>query len=43
MRTVTGWGYWITWTIIGMAEITAAGIYVQYWFPEIPQWVARCS
>lgn len=36
---VTGWGYWITWTIIGMAEITAAGIYVHYWFPGIPQYV----
>ncbi|MFF0465390.1 amino acid permease [Streptomyces mexicanus] len=36
---ITAWGYWITWTIIGMAEITAAGIYVQYWFPGIPQYV----
>jgi amino acid transporter, AAT family len=22
-----------------MAEITAAGIYMQYWFPDLPQWV----
>ena len=22
-----------------MAEITAVGVYVHYWFPEIPQWV----
>lgn len=36
---VTGWGYWITWTLIGMTEITAAGIFVNFWFPEIPQWV----
>lgn len=35
---VTGWGYWITWTLIGMTEITAAGIFVQFWFPDIPQW-----
>jgi amino acid transporter, AAT family len=36
---VTGWGYWVTWTIIGMAEITAAGIFVKFWFPSIPQYV----
>ncbi|WP_327320496.1 amino acid permease [Streptomyces sp. NBC_01235] len=36
---ITGWGYWTTWTVIGMAEITAAGIYVHYWFPSIPQYV----
>src|ERR1700736_3741067 len=27
------------WVVIGMAEITAVGVYVHYWFPEIPQWV----
>ncbi|MYU26216.1 amino acid permease [Streptomyces sp. SID8352] len=36
---VTGWGYWVTWTIIGMAEITAAGIFVKYWFPSFPQYL----
>jgi len=25
--------------LIGMSEITAAGIFVQFWFPSIPQWV----
>lgn len=35
---ITGWGYWITWGLIGMTEITAAGIFVKYWFPDIPQW-----
>jgi L-asparagine transporter-like permease len=35
----TGWGYWVTWSVIGMAEITAAGIYVRYWFPAVPQWL----
>lgn len=36
---VTGWGYWITWGLIGMTEITAAGIFVRYWFPDVPQWL----
>ena len=36
---ITGWTYWLTWVVTAMAEITAAGIYVQFWFPDIPQWV----
>jgi AAT family amino acid transporter len=36
---ITGWTYWLTWVVTAMAEITAAGIYVQYWFPDVPQWV----
>ena len=35
----TGWTYWLMWVVIGMAEITAAGIYVQYWLPGVPQWL----
>jgi amino acid transporter, AAT family len=27
------------WVVTGMAELTAAAIYVNYWFPQIPQWV----
>ncbi|MFF7250359.1 amino acid permease [Embleya sp. NPDC008237] len=36
---VTGWTYWVMWVVTGMAEITAAGVYVQYWWSWIPQWV----
>jgi amino acid transporter, AAT family len=36
---ITGWTYWLTWIVTAMAEITAAGIYMQYWFPGLPQWV----
>lgn len=36
---VTGWTYWICWITIAMAEITAAGMYVRYWLPSIPQWI----
>ncbi|MEU1697193.1 amino acid permease [Streptomyces hirsutus] len=34
----TGWTYWLMWIVIGMAELTAAAIYINYWFPQIPQW-----
>jgi amino acid transporter, AAT family len=36
---LTGWTYWFMWVVVGMAEITVAGVYVNYWFPEIPQWL----
>jgi AAT family amino acid transporter len=36
----TGWTYWLMWVVTGMAELTAAAIYIHYWFPEIPQWVS---
>ncbi|MCW1100120.1 amino acid permease [Streptomyces sp. RS2] len=36
---ITGWGYWLTWSVLGMADITAAGLLVKYWFPGVPQYV----
>ncbi|MER5993045.1 MULTISPECIES: amino acid permease [Streptomyces] len=36
----TGWTYWLMWVVTGMAELTAAAIYINYWFPVIPQWVS---
>lgn len=35
---VTGWSFWFLYLVVGIAEITAVGIYVQYWFPAVPQW-----
>lgn len=37
---VTGWTYWFCWISLAMADLTATGIYIKYWFPELPQWVA---
>ncbi|AWK52865.1 amino acid permease [Clostridium beijerinckii] len=36
---ITGWTYWFCWISLAMADLTAAGLYVQYWFPNIAQWV----
>ncbi|HZG73139.1 MAG TPA: amino acid permease [Chondromyces sp.] len=36
---VTGWTYWFCWISIAMADLTAVGIYIQYWFPAVPQWM----
>ncbi|GHH77189.1 alanine glycine permease [Streptomyces sulfonofaciens] len=40
---VTGWTYWLNWVVTGMAELTAAAIYVHFWFPQIPQWVSALT
>ena len=36
----SGWNYWVLYVLVAMAELTAVGIYVQYWWPEIPTWVS---
>jgi AAT family amino acid transporter len=36
---LTGWNYWFMWLVTCIAEITAVGIYMGVWFPDVPQWV----
>ena len=36
----SGWNYWVLYVLVSMAELTAVGIYVQYWWPEIPTWMS---
>ena len=36
---VTGWSYWFMWVVTAMAELTAIGIYVRFWLPQVPQWL----
>ncbi|CUH94703.1 putative amino acid permease YtnA [Propionispora sp. 2/2-37] len=36
---ITGWTYWFMWVVTCMAEITAVGVYVTFWLPEVPQWI----
>ena len=35
---VTGWMYWLSWALTGIAELSAVGLYMQYWFPTLPTW-----
>ncbi|MBB1085610.1 amino acid permease [Limosilactobacillus fastidiosus] len=39
MEFVAGWMYWACWLTLAMADLTATGIYLKYWFPSLPQWV----
>ena len=34
-----GWNYWFNWAITVAAELSAAGIVMQYWLPDSPGWV----
>jgi aromatic amino acid transport protein AroP len=36
---LSGWSYWLLYVLAGMAELTAVGAYVQYWWPFVPTWV----
>ncbi|HMM20447.1 MAG TPA: amino acid permease [Selenomonadales bacterium] len=40
---LTGWTYWFMWIVTCMAEVTAVGIYVQFWIPEMPQWITALA
>jgi len=35
---VTGWMYWLNWALTGIAELSAVGRYIQYWWPNMPAW-----
>lgn len=35
---LAGWNYWVLYVLVGMAELTAVGKYIQFWWPEIPTW-----
>lgn len=34
----SGWNYWILYILVSMSELTAIGVYVHFWWPEIPLW-----
>lgn len=36
----SGWNYWVLYILVSMAELTAIGVYVQFWWPEIPLWAS---
>ncbi|MGT2460176.1 amino acid permease (plasmid) [Cupriavidus basilensis] len=36
---LAGWNCVLLYVLVGMLELTAAGKFIQYWWPEIPTWV----
>ena len=39
---LSGWNYWMNYVIVSMVELTAVGIYINYWFPRC-RTVAICT
>ncbi|PKB89906.1 aromatic amino acid transporter [Ewingella americana] len=39
----SGWNYWVLYVLVAMAELTAVGKYIQFWWPEIPTWVSAAA
>ena len=37
---LTGWNYWILYILVAMTELTAVAKYINYWWPEIPNWIS---
>ncbi|MDQ7988519.1 MAG: amino acid permease [Candidatus Dactylopiibacterium sp.] len=40
---LSGWNYWALYVLVGMAELTAVGKYVQFWWPDIPTWATAAA
>ncbi|MGK3142971.1 aromatic amino acid transporter AroP [Pantoea sp. C2G6] len=36
----SGWNYWVLYVLVAMAELTAVGKYVQFWWPDFPTWAS---
>ncbi|QQE79621.1 amino acid permease [Alicyclobacillus sp. SO9] len=37
---LAGWNYWLNYIIVAMAELTAVGAYVQFWWHSAPAWLS---
>ena len=37
---MSGWNYWVLNILVCMAELSAVGLYIHYWWPDIPTWVS---
>jgi len=40
---LSGWNYWVLYVLVGMAELTAVGVYVQFWWPDVPTWASALA
>ena len=37
---MSGWNYWVLNILVCMAELSAIGLYIHYWWPDVPTWVS---
>ncbi|RYL28419.1 amino acid permease [Acinetobacter piscicola] len=36
---MSGWNYWVLYVLVSMAELSAIGTFIHFWWPEIPTWL----
>ena len=36
---IVGWNWWYTCIVVSMLELTAACVFMDYWFPHLPHWI----
>ncbi len=36
---MSGWNYWFNYIIVSMLELTATGMFLDFWLPNLPHWV----
>ncbi|AER33949.1 aromatic amino acid transport protein AroP [Pantoea sp. PA1] len=36
----SGWNYWVLYVLVAMAELSAVGKYIQFWWPDFPTWAS---
>ena len=36
---LTGWTYALEMVVVCLADVTAFGVYMGFWFPEVPRWI----
>ncbi|MDO5031995.1 amino acid permease [Corynebacterium sp.] len=36
---ITGWMFAFEMVIVALADLTAMGVYMQFWFPDVPKWI----
>lgn len=34
-----GWSYWMSWVVVAIADCTAIGGYLNFWYPDLPTWI----
>lgn len=40
---IVGWSYWYMMVTFAICEISAVGMYMKYWFPDIQQWLVAIA
>lgn len=40
---ITGWSYWVAWSMACMVDLTAIATFLHFWWSDLPQWQAMLA